>query len=196
MAKENFSLVNHIWQYDDLLDYRVVTNLISYLNKIDKQNYFKDAQIIGKEKEHLNKEIRNTKNFALTNLNESKTDQHWCNLLLATFRKALNKYTQAYLPGIAIQDVIDIQALKYVGGGHYVPHVDDHFDIPRTVSMIYRLNNDFKGGDLVFSLQGNEMLRLKPKPNSLIVWPSNFLYPHSVEPVTKGMRWSIVAWAR
>ena len=38
--------------------------------------------------------------------------------------------------------------------------------------------------------------KLKPEPNSLIMWPSNFLYPHGVEPVSEGTRWSIVAWAR
>ena len=32
-------------------------------------------------------------------------------------------------------------------------------------------------------------------PGRLIVWPSNFMYPHTVKPVTKGTRYSIVAWA-
>ena len=32
-------------------------------------------------------------------------------------------------------------------------------------------------------------------PNRLIIWPSNFLFPHSVLPVTKGLRYSVVAWA-
>ena len=31
--------------------------------------------------------------------------------------------------------------------------------------------------------------------NRMIIWPSTFLYPHTVKPVTKGTRYSVVAWA-
>ena len=58
------------------------------------------------------------------------------------------------------------------------------------------MNNDYEGGDLTWSMHGKEFMRSKTKPNSMIIWPSSFLYPHGVEPVTKGTRYSIVAWAR
>ena len=29
----------------------------------------------------------------------------------------------------------------------------------------------------------------------VIIFPSNFMYPHRVEPVTKGARYSYVSWA-
>ena len=29
----------------------------------------------------------------------------------------------------------------------------------------------------------------------LLIFPSNFLYPHRVDPVTKGVRYSYVSWA-
>ena len=45
-------------------------------------------------------------------------------------------------------------------------------------------------------MHGKEFARSKTKPNSMLIWPSSFLYPHGVEPVTKGTRYSIVAWAR
>ena len=92
--------------------------------------------------------------------------------------------------------VFYIQALKYSPGGHYITHVDDHPDVPRSLSFIWRLNNDYEGGDLTWSMHGKEFMRSKTKPNSMIIWPSSFLYPHCVEPITKGTRWSIVAWAR
>lgn len=114
---------------------------------------------------------------------------------MAAFRKASVTYNKQY-EHLRVNDVTDIQVLKYPVGGHYIQHTDDHFNISRTLSFIYRLNNDFEGGDLVFNDRDNEMMRLKPEPNSLVIWPSNFLYPHGVEPVTKGVRWSIVAWAR
>jgi|TARA_B100000900_G_scaffold330644_1_gene291218 Rps23 Pro-64 3,4-dihydroxylase Tpa1-like proline 4-hydroxylase len=199
MEQKNFSLTDHIFKINEFLDYRVLTKLMKYINKLDAENKFGDAAIIGEggiqKNEFIEKKIRNTNNYCLTNLNDSKTDQHWCNFLLAAFRKACRHYNKQY-EHLRVSDVTDIQILKYPVGGHYIQHTDDHFNISRTLSFIYRLNNDFEGGDLVFNDRDNEMMRLKPEPNSLVVWPSNFLYPHGVEPVTKGVRWSIVAWAR
>jgi predicted 2-oxoglutarate/Fe(II)-dependent dioxygenase YbiX len=28
----------------------------------------------------------------------------------------------------------------------------------------------------------------------MLIWPSNFLYPHKVNPVKKGIRYSMVCW--
>jgi predicted 2-oxoglutarate/Fe(II)-dependent dioxygenase YbiX len=58
------------------------------------------------------------------------------------------------------------------------------------------LNNDYEGGKIVFAnpdLSGQ--FEIDVVPNRLIVWPSNFLFPHRVNPVTKGVRYSVVAWA-
>ena len=57
------------------------------------------------------------------------------------------------------------------------------------------LNDEYEGGDLVFRDQKNlEIKRLKLTAGSIIFFPSNFMYPHSIEPITKGTRYSIVAW--
>jgi len=39
-----------------------------------------------------------------------------------------------------------------------------------------------------------EVKRLKLSKGSIVFFPSNFMYPHSIEPITKGTRYSIVAW--
>ena len=31
-------------------------------------------------------------------------------------------------------------------------------------------------------------------PGAVLIFPSNFMYPHKVEPVTKGTRYSYVSW--
>ena len=54
------------------------------------------------------------------------------------------------------------------------------------------LNNDYEGGGLNFKWN-DEKMDIEIKPNRLIMWPSNFMYPHCVEPITKGTRYSIVA---
>ena len=87
-----------------------------------------------------------------------------------------------------------LQLLKYEKGGFYRKHVDHFTDIPRTLSFIYFLNNDYEGGELIFKL-GTGDIKIENKPNRLVIWPSNYLYPHEVTTVTKGTRYSLVTWA-
>jgi len=51
------------------------------------------------------------------------------------------------------------------------------------------LNNDYDGGEFQVS---NSLF--SPSKGSSIIFPSNFMYPHSVDKITKGTRWSIVTW--
>ena len=51
------------------------------------------------------------------------------------------------------------------------------------------LNNDYEGGKLIFYDK-----EYKLKKGEIIVFPSNFLYPHKVTKITKGERYSFVVW--
>ena len=65
------------------------------------------------------------------------------------------------------------------------------------MSCIYFINDDYEGGDLHFKYpNSDDVTVIQKKRNRIIVWPSNFLYPHSVKEVTKGERYSVVAWAQ
>ena len=86
---------------------------------------------------------------------------------------------------------------KYSEGDSIKPHHDhihDIFDghlrgIPVT-SIIGVLNDDYEGGELTF---WNEH-KVELKKGEVAAFPSVFLYPHEVTPVTKGTRYSWVAW--
>ena len=74
-------------------------------------------------------------------------------------------------------------------------HIHDMFDgekkgIP-VLSIIGILNDDYEGGELSFF--GDKKIDIKK--GDLLIFPSNFLYPHEVTPVTKGVRYSYVSWA-
>jgi len=58
------------------------------------------------------------------------------------------------------------------------------------LTILGMLNDDYEGGELVFF----EDTKIKTKQGDLLIFPSNFLYPHRVEPITKGVRWSYVSW--
>jgi predicted 2-oxoglutarate/Fe(II)-dependent dioxygenase YbiX len=85
---------------------------------------------------------------------------------------------------------------KYKTGSFMREHID-HISyifngtergIP-AVSLIALLNNDFEGGD-VFINNFKYTLNM----GDLLIFPSNFLYPHTVSEITKGTRYSVVSW--
>jgi predicted 2-oxoglutarate/Fe(II)-dependent dioxygenase YbiX len=85
--------------------------------------------------------------------------------------------------------------LKYSAGGKYEIHTDAYSWSPRSLSIIINLNDEYKGGDLIFTDQKEkEIKRFKLSAGSIVFFPSNFMYPHSIQPITKGKRYSIVAW--
>lgn len=81
--------------------------------------------------------------------------------------------------------------LKYGKGQKFVNHIDDHKDYNRKMSLVYYLNDDYTGGEIVFPRFG---ITYKPKPNELIIFPSIFVYNHSVLPVIEGTRYAVVSW--
>lgn len=58
------------------------------------------------------------------------------------------------------------------------------------LTILGALNDDYSGGELV--LWGDEVIDLPA--GSVMVFPSNFLYPHRVNTVTDGVRYSFVSW--
>ena len=98
-------------------------------------------------------------------------------------------------PHIAVSKVTQIDLLKYKEGGGYFYHTDD-YDHGRTLSVILNLNEGYEGGDIIFGHQNlrEELKRIKMKSGTMCFFPSNFLYPHKIEKITKGTRYSVVAW--
>lgn len=77
---------------------------------------------------------------------------------------------------------------------HY-DHIHSIFDgthkgIP-ILSIVGILNEDYEGGEFFFS--GKHEITLKT--GDILLFPSNFMYPHEVKELTKGERYSFVSWA-
>ena len=190
-------LKNYVFIRDNLIPINIVSSLIKFSNSLD----FTPAYVGGGEKEIrvVDQSIRNTYAYPLTSPNSSLTHCHRHNLLHYYFSTVIREY----LEKVNIQDpnpkflkIKTIDVLKYKEGGFYKYHVD-HFDKePRTFSCILLLNNDYEGGELCFRYPDTtKEWAVEKKAGRIVVWPSNFLYPHCVKPVTKGVRYSIVSWA-
>lgn len=73
-------------------------------------------------------------------------------------------------------------------------HIHSIFDgeikgIP-IISVLAILNEDYKGGEFIMFKDK----KIKTKVGDIIIFPSNFLYPHKVTPVLKGTRYSCISW--
>jgi hypothetical protein len=83
--------------------------------------------------------------------------------------------------------------LKYGQGQQFTNHIDDHTDYPRRISTVYYLNENYTGGEIKFPRFN---ITLKPKANQMILFPSTYVYNHSVSPVIDGERYAVVSWLK
>ena len=73
-------------------------------------------------------------------------------------------------------------------------HIHSIFDGKRRgipiLSIVGSLNENYTGGELIM-FKDKE---IKLKTGDILIFPSNFMYPHRVEPVKTGTRFSFVSW--
>lgn len=191
---------DYITVFDNALPIEIVSNFIKYINTQDKN--FTPARINnygGKDGKGVDFDVRRTWNLSVSPQSSSLTNVHWHNVLFFLFDKCFTEYSKMHSNDKNekfFDQIVDIGILKYFEGGFFKWHVDHCFNFPRTLSAIYLLNDDYEGGELLFRTpNGSDEFAIPMGPNKVIVWPSNFLFQHTVLPVKKGIRYSVVAWA-
>jgi hypothetical protein len=104
-----------------------------------------------------------------------------------TFTTCVEKYTQKKLDTIhdGFETYNGYIVTKYVTGVGMSTHVDSAEG--EEMGLLMYLNDDYEGGELVYTTPDNTVHTIKPEKGSMIYSPS--WYPHSVNPVTKGTRY-------
>lgn len=185
-------MIENIKVYQDVLSAATVSRIIRTAN--DKWD-FKDSQVIVDGKSFVDKSQRNVQDYNLIPSNKNMTDTNIYNIVKKQIIKAVHKYKQECCPNLHLDNILEITCLKYDPGGKYDMHVDSSKHIPRELSVIIFLNDDYVGGDLeFFNSFGQSLLKVKPYPGSAIIWPSNFMYPHRANPILSGRRYVLVSW--
>tara|TARA_R110002072_G_scaffold246607_1_gene405850 strand:+ start:50 stop:595 length:546 start_codon:yes stop_codon:yes gene_type:complete len=140
----------------------------------------------------VDKNIRNVKGYHL-NFNTPTNLFYW-NYIKQEIERLYTFY-KAKFPKMTSSKINQIDLLKYSPGGKYGIHTDHGTNAARHLSIIINLNDEYEGGDLIFTNQKEkEIKKLKLGKGSIVFFPSNFMYPHGIQPITKGTRYSIVAW--
>jgi predicted 2-oxoglutarate/Fe(II)-dependent dioxygenase YbiX len=110
--------------------------------------------------------------------------------LMASASKCIKEYNIKF-PYCKIEEDSGYELLRYEEGCFYIEHIDSFKARPRAVSCSFILNDDFEGGEFAFF---NKEFKYKLDKGDALLFPSNFMYPHEVLPVTKGTRYSIITW--
>ena len=170
-----------------------IKNVISteFIDKIIPLTNYKARENL-KIMDGVDKNIRNVKGYHLTF--NTPTDLFYWNYIKQEIERTYNFYKTKF-PKMTSSKINQIDLLKYSVGGKYEIHTDHYTNSPRHLSIIINLNDNYKGGDLVFTDQKEkEIKRLTLSKGSIIFFPSNFMYSHGIQPITEGTRYSIVAW--
>ena len=110
--------------------------------------------------------------------------------IFASAGLAIKKYNEKF-NNCKIEEDSGYELLRYKEGQFYTTHTDSFKDRPRAVSCSFALNDDYEGGEFAFF---DRELVYNLKKGSCIMFPSNFMYPHEIMPVTSGIRYSIITW--
>ena len=111
-----------------------------------------------------------------------------------SFQEVIRKYQEKH-PDFVCQRHTDFRLNKYSYGGFMSRHVANihhshgqEYGYPQVSALLF-LNDDYKGGQLKIS-----DITYNTKKGSAIIFPSNFMFPHEVNLITEGTRYSIVTW--
>lgn len=142
----------------------------------------------------INKNVRNVQTIQLDNLSVMHANMIERTQIVTGLNGAMfwviNKYRNLF-PGLVLDKHSGFELLRYDEGCFYKEHTDSFNIFPRHLSISLHLNDDYEGGEFGFY---NADLKIKAKKGSAVVFPSNFMFPHEIKPVTKGTRFSVITW--
>ena len=104
--------------------------------------------------------------------------------------KVLSEYRDRF-PTIGADIDTGYGLLRYKKGQFYVQHTDSFKTQQRALSCSFLLNDEYEGGEFAFF---DREIMIRGSKGSVVVFPSNFMYPHEILPVTSGTRYSIITW--
>jgi len=104
---------------------------------------------------------------------------------------AMLRHYIARFPHFRITRDTGFELLRYREGGFFLQHTDAYHEVERALACSYLLNDDFGGGEFAFFDRARTYAMRR---GDALLFPSNFMYPHEVMPVTRGTRYAIVTW--
>ena len=190
----NKNIEHYFHHKKNFLDEKFCENSIDELdkNEWDKHNFESSGGVLTKPSGNNELEIIYDENFSF-NVGEIN------NFIVQNLHSAILEYIESYnfdwFNGW--EGYSPIRFNRYSSGQtmkKHCDHIHSMFDGERKgipiLSIIGLLNDDYEGGELIMF----EDKKIDTKAGDILIFPSNFLYPHKVTPVSKGVRYSYVSW--
>tara|TARA_R100000742_G_C4278828_1_gene102189 strand:+ start:2446 stop:3015 length:570 start_codon:yes stop_codon:yes gene_type:complete len=186
----------HLGDYVKIVDGFFEEKNINLFLKVCETFTYKSSGIVTPVSDNtIDKNVRNVEECQMSKVHKSPTNITWNNYFRYKITKAVHTVYSQGLKHFPLQEIISLAVLKYKEGGFYNTHTDHVATHPRNLSVIIFLNDDYEGGEVeIFSPDEENSKIIEPKKGRMIIWPSNFLYPHKAHVVEKGVRYALVSW--
>ena len=174
---------DYIGYYEDVVPDELCWNILNYNFMFQPSSYSNHKEVTASSKNRVNMDEVWVKN-----------DSIWYKKLKISFELAIKKYSETF-PLFSVQHITDFRINRYSEDGYMSKHCDNihhshgqKYGFPQVSSLLF-LNDNYEGGEFVVA---DEVYNTKK--GSALIFPSNFMFPHEVKPITKGTRWSIITW--
>lgn len=183
----SFDLRDYIVVFENIIPNQLCDEVLEEYES-DK-NWMNTSTKGGVDRETRRCDAINMSNDFIIEQNQKKR-KNIDNKLFVCAEEAIKKYNEKFKFAMIDGDS-GYTLLRYQEGEFYTEHTDHFLQSPRIVSCSFILNDNFEGGEFKFF---NRELVYKPPKGSALMFPSNFMYPHEIMPVTKGVRYSVITW--
>ena len=179
-----------------------LSNLIHWNKKVLDlslcENLCEYADITCKNKGEVTDKTKSfTRNVLVYKFFKTKQDELYKSIILQQLVPLVQKYKNEF-SFIYDLEMDDMNLLMYKPGCYYHPHVDYSAQTPRNLSIILNLNDAYEGGELIFFSPINQdvLEKITLGVGDVCIFPSNFLFPHAISKINKGIRYSVITWLK
>ena len=190
----NKNIEHYVFHKENFLEESYCKNTIDELNKCGwkKHEWYSATEDVYRQ---LSADSEPDTLGEVNPKNSEKINDFIISSLHSTLHEYINKFKFDWFNSWA--GYTTIKFIRYSVGQtmhQHCDHIHSMFDgekkgIP-VLSIIGILNDDYEGGELI--MFGDK--KIDTKKGDLLIFPSNFLYPHEITPVTRGVRYSYTSW--
>jgi predicted 2-oxoglutarate/Fe(II)-dependent dioxygenase YbiX len=185
---------NNIIDYIQVFE-KIVPDLLcdKIINEYEKTDEWKKGTVGDY---NLNSELRNCDSIFISKSevidNNPEKRKQIDDEIFDIVSKCLQEYLKLNsLYGSNIQSDSGYSLLRYKKNQCIGQHIDSSVRNSRELSCSINLNDDYTGGKFCFF---NKQKKYKLNKGDVIMFPSNFMYPHEILPIKSGTRYSIITW--
>ena len=176
----------YILEVKKILPQTFCKKVISYFD-----NNYLDALTVGSG---VDKNIRNCMTRSLL-ITKSLGEKICLNAVQEKIFDCVKHYQNKH--DVGIDKISQLDILRYDANEHNAGY-DFHRDFgpkvtERHLSISICLNNEYEGGEFVFDIPGGHYT-VPQNVGDAVIFPSNFMFSHQVNKITKGTRYALIAW--